>query len=537
MFNYVPRVTRDKKGNPLKVFAVEGNNVDSTMSYKDELKKQFGAVWIGSLKTWGWFTPDDPTKRQTLINNRIKPAITFLREKEIEHNPMLIDDAIKQVMDALDSSDSQEETDAQMNVFMSQEEIEEKLQQYKEELVNAVSSEDFKKLFEPVIRAMHNNGYEFSLHNSLLMTLQDPKATIVKNASDWGQRPFYRAVLPGSPAIGLLVPVGGKALYNGHAAKEREKRRWLTANGYRSEAEVRGGDIEVLRKHLEEKYDHTGYELKYYFYDIRFTRVIPGMENEAHVFDSSPSGGKPKDDIAWYNDSGKETAAVKEKIDASLQVVKDSGVDVSSKPNLRGALGVSKGGKIEVLDKAKMNSNYLLTILHEFAHELLHQTYLRDKNNPEFAQFYFGRPEGKNLVEQQAELTGWIVCRFYGYNIKESINYAGIWGMRDAKQAVYAFDTVAKVSNFLIDRINRKIKENKLEGAMLGIEESKGGINEVQYTGADIARMVGAEDVYNQGLQQIEQEEQMKVEAMNKFKNMVNKINECDKKRTQEVID
>jgi hypothetical protein len=67
--------------------------------------------------------------------------------------------------------------------------------------------------------------------------------------------------------------------------------------------------------------------------------------------------------------------------------------------------------------------------------------------------------------------------------------------------------------------------------------ESRNILNEVQLTGADIARMVGAEDIYNQGLQQIENEEEMRNEAINSFKEMVNKINECDKKRLQDVLD
>ena len=56
--------------------------------------------------------------------------------------------------------------------------------------------------------------------------------------------------------------------------------------------------------------------------------------------------------IPWYNDSGRETQAVKEKIYALLKVVSESGVNVSKQKNLSGALGVSNGGSIDVLEDA-----------------------------------------------------------------------------------------------------------------------------------------------------------------------------------------
>ena len=527
MFNYNVKPIRKKDGSFGKVIIITGNNVDSTKEYKEEIKG-FGARWIGVYNSWGWFASNDETKNNTILENMVKPAIMFLSEKEVDKNPMSLSEIIGLVTDMLSSNDSQDEIDAQMNIYMSKDEIVKKLQEFKEDLVSTMNSKDFKMMIEPLIEAWTANGYEFSLLNQLLIKLQDPKSTIVKCASDWSKKPYYRRVNANSPALGIFVPVGGRQMFRGREAKVREKQRWLAEHGYASEADLTGGDIEKLRKHLNMTYGHTGYDIKYFFYDARYTTVIPGKENEAIKL------GNKRNDIAWYNDNGKVTSAVSEKIYATLQVVSDSGVDVSSTKNLNGALGVSKGGKIEVLDKAKMNSNYLLTILHEFAHEILHQRYLRD-NNPEYAQFYFGSPEGKGFVEQQAELTGWIVCRFYGYPIKESINYAAIWGMTDVKKAVHAFDTVANVATYLINNINKKIiTMNNKETPMI---ESKGALNEVQLTGADVAKMIGAEDIYNQGLQQIEQEEQMKVEAVNNFKKMVNKINEYDKKRAYDVID
>jgi hypothetical protein len=241
--------------------------------------------------------------------------------------------------------------------------------------------------------------------------------------------------------------------------------------------------------------------------------------------------------IAWFNNSGNETKAVKEKIYALLKVVAESGVDVSDTKNLGGALGVSKGGKIEVLQDALMNSNFLMTLSHEFAHELLHQTYLKDKNDgKDWGQFYVGREEGRGYIEQQAELTAWIVCQFYGYDIQEAINYAALWGM-DAKNAVKAFDSVAKAADAIINGINEKIKQER----GMNVKESKEYLREVNYTGQDVAKMVGAEDLYLSGIKEFEEEENaetgMYENTVKSFKNLVNRINESDNKRKNTFFD
>ena len=64
-------------------------------------------------------------------------------------------------------------------------------------------------------------------------------------------------------------------------------------------------------------------------------------------------------------------------------------------------------------------------------------------------------------------------------------------------------------------------------------------VNEVNFTGRDIAAMLGKDALalYDRGVQQQEEEKAGMQEAIKSFKNMVNKINECDKKRTQDVID
>lgn len=520
MFNFKIGGYRKKDGSVSKLIMVTGDDVDSTKPYAEEMKG-FGAKWLPNFRTWGWFASSDPEKMKFQVEKFVKPAIEFLLSKESVKDggsPRDIVSVLDDILRQLSTENTKEEEMAMNNVYMSKSEITSKIFEFKSKLVNTVSSEEFKRLLGPIMKFRRAQGYKYSLRNTILIWVQDPKATMVKSRTDWQK--MNRTVRPDAPAISLFISIGGDRRFKTKEDRESAKMQWLIDNHYKDESELTPGDKERLEHYLRSNSGDVRFKFGPYFYDVRYTVQMEGKEDLVGS----------NNEVPWYNDSGNETMAVKEKIDALLQVVKESGVDVSKTKELGGALGVSKSGRIEVLDSAKMNSNYLLTICHEFAHEMLHQTYLKD-NNPEYARFYYGRPEGKGFVEQQAELAGWIVCNFYGYDIKEAVNYAAIWGMNE-KNAVHAFDTVAKVSDSIINSMNKKIIENRKM-----MSESRNLLNEVHYSGLDIARMVGAEDVYKRGMEEIENDENMKAEALKNFKAMTEKINNVDKKRIQENYD
>jgi hypothetical protein len=105
----------------------------------------------------------------------------------------------------------------------------------------------------------------------------------------------------------------------------------------------------------------------------------------------------------------------------------------------------------------------------------------------------------------------------------------------DSKNAVKACDSVAKAADAIINGINEKIKQER------GMNESKEYLTEVNYTGQDIAKMVGAEDLYLNGLKEFEAEEQaeagMYESTVKNFKSLVNRINETDKRRANTLFD
>ena len=529
MFNFKVMPYKKQDGTMTNIVLVTGDNVDSTYPYKEEMKN-FGAKWISSVKTWGWWGSPDKYKMMSILEKMVKPAIQFLLSKEKLHSSdssRNLESILDELLKALGSDEEMGEAEAANNVLMSKEEIKKKIQDFKEKLVNCVNGDEFKRLIMPIINARKAQGYKYSISNTILIWVQDPKARLVKSRKKWAA--FNREVKPNAPVIGMFVPVGGEKKFKDREARKRAKEKWLRERGFSSDKELTIGEKEILNAFLNRTVGEVTFKFAFCFYDQRFTQPMANKEDLLGDTDTSK--------IAWFNDSGNETEAVKEKIYALLKVVADSGVDVSEQKNLSGALGVSKGGKIEVLENAKLNSNFLMTIAHEFAHELLHQTYLRDSSNgKEWGQFYAGRENGRGFIEQQAELTAWIVCQFYGYDIKEAINYAALWGM-DAKNAVHAFDSVAKVSDFIINKINEKIKQER----GMNVQESKEYIREANYSGLDIAKMVGAENLYLQGIKEFEDEERAETEmyenTIKTFKEFTKRIDESNKKRMNALID
>ena len=525
MFSYKVQSFKDKKGRIRPLIFIVSDNSEAMKEYGKELKK-FDANYISNNDSWGWYgSAKDNNKTKELIDTKVKPAIEYLESiaggNDVETRVIgIIDELIKQ----LENRNTDSEVEAEENVMFSTEQVKNRLLLFKEKLVTTMNDEEFKKVFAPFIKFKRAQGYQFSLKNAIMARIQDPKSTMVKSKDDWQK--MNRTIKPGSPGIWLWVPSGGTRVYSGEEGIKAGKKVFMQANGIESDDSMTPGEHERMRHHIRQKENNSGFFLSSSFYDVRFTIQMEGKEDLVGDGDTS--------NLPWYDDSGKETEAVGEKIYALLQVVADSTVNVSTTKNLNGALGVSKGGQIDVLEDAKKNDNYLLTLTHEFAHEALHHRYLQAKNN-DFSKFYQGRERGRGFVEQQAELTGWLVCNFYGYDPKTSINYSVMWGMTP-ENAVFCFDSVAKLANDIIDKMNIKIMSMR---GINTVKESidRGMLREAKYTGAEVANLVGAGKLYQQGMKNIEQDENIKTESLKAFNEMIEKFNNINKRNAQDRLD
>ena len=505
---------------------------ESTYEYRGEIKK-FGALWDNTMKTWSFVVKGQNREEyENVIRTRVQPCVEFLREKEQPHavNPETGDErtvdeqvsTIIQDIDAIIANLKNASLTTEVDTSMDPEDIKERLEKYKLELVQSFQDDTWKQKLEPLMKYRQALGPAFSLINSILIDIQDPKATLVKAKDVWAEN-FNRTVMGNALAIYLWRPVGKKRFNNKEERRVGQiewlkEKKGITLNPDVSFKELKDviaksltpGEQDMLRRYLNSVSQVESYILKPWWFDVRFTEQIPGTEDK--VGDISGLEG-----IAWFDDKSPETEKTIKLFDAILEVYSDVGIQHTYSTDLGGARGVSKGGTIETLANAPKDPGSVSTLIHELAHELLHQRFLKNKNS-ELGSFFVGKQTGTPIVEQQAEITAWFVMRYYGYEMQTARNYAAAWGLND-KGCVSVFHVIADVINFLIKSINAKLKtagtptEEPAEAQALNESAVSG-----EYVSAEqVADAVGAGEKFRRGEQQLQQDQQMIRENFNRM--------------------
>lgn len=476
-----------KAGEPYYIAAIDPSlSTDDTFAVKDKIKA-FGGKWDNIGKRWYFYLSPDPQKRQDQITKFVKPCIEYLKSVEKTPNGNDADAEIQkllgqidQVVASIDSSPSVEVQD------VDPKEIKDKLVQFKQELIESFKNNTFREKMAPIIKFRQAQGAGYSLLNSILIMMQRPDAKMVKSTTNW--RKANKEVKPGAKPICLWVPLGKRA-HSEEECKKIEsdflkKASKLYGRELKSKNELNIGDREKLEKKLKEVVA-TSFDLKPRFYDIADVQQIDGTEDLVGSVEGI-------DDVQWFDESTPEDEKSIKLYNATISTIQEFGINLSYVDDLGGARGVSKGGAIDVLKDAPKNVGTISTLVHEMSHELLHQTYLRDKGSgtEDFASYFVGREYGTKIVEQQAEISAWIVMRNFGYDMQTAKNYVACWG-GDEKTAAYAFDTVAKVATRIIKGINENM-------SVVNEEITTGGV----VTGLEIAKLVGMEDTYLKGKQE-----------------------------------
>jgi hypothetical protein len=469
-FSYQIGTIKTKNGNNMRVAYIDAHRSQDTYGIRKQIQS-YGAKWEPNGKWWYWPLGNNP---EEVIRTQVRPCIEYLTKIEDTGGGPRRD--IEVIINKLIAK---LETSSMPNVKggSSKEDILASLERFKEDLVKITSDEEFKKMMEPIIKFRSANNYQYSLLNTLLILVQDPQATLVKSGGAW--RDYYqRTIKPGAKPIMMWIPKGKRA----YTDEEREQviTSYLKKKKVKAITDLSVPDKEALDKKLGKTIPES-FDLAPYWYDYRFTEQKPNTEDIL---------GNPGDDVQWFDDSGDETPELVKKIDAALAVIEEEGITLSfvDKIGSGEARGVSKSGSIEILQNQPKNAGMLNTIIHEFAHEILHQSYLKSKND-EMKDYFVGTSEGRGKVEQQAELCAWIVMRSFGYDMKTNINYVGIWGLNQ-DNAVRVFDSVSKVATLITQKINRKEQG-------VTMEESKNYLQENNIpSGEEIAKLVGCGDVY-----------------------------------------
>ena len=181
--------------------------------------------------------------------------------------------------------------------------------------------------------------HKYSWHNVCLIASQRPAATRVAGFHAW--RTLNRCVRKGEKGIAILAPI------------------------------VRRGD--------EVSGDTNA-------------RAIVGFR-PAYVFDIAQTDGEPLPDAADASgDPGVNTAVLK-------RAILERGIAVESVDDLCGALGISCGGSIRLLHGLSPATEFT-TLVHEYAHELLHHA--------------DDRPTARDTRELEAEAVAFVVGEAVG---------------------------------------------------------------------------------------------------------------------------
>lgn len=476
-FDYQIGTIKTKNGNNMRVAYIDANRSQSTYDLRKKIQ-EFGAKWYGPAKWWYWVLGNDP---EGVIRNQVQPCMEFLSTKEdMGGGPK------RDIVASIDKLIAKVKGAKMPNTggASTKDDILDKLEGFKADLVRITSDDEFKAKMGPLIKFRNANNYQYSLINTILILIQDPEATLVKAGGAW--RDYYgRKVKPGSKSIMMWIPKGEKN--RDEEEKIRITNDFLAKKKVKSVKELSAPDKERLDKYLNKTVPQY-FDLAPYWYDYRFTEQMEGTEDVL---------GNPGNDIQWYDDSGEETPELVKHIDALIEVIQEKGIQFNFVDNLGGARGVSKSGSIDVLRNQPKNAGMFNTITHEFAHEILHQKYLKSKDE-EMKDYFVGTEEGRGKVEQQAELCAWIVLRSFGYDMPTNINYVGIWGLNQ-DNAVRVFDSVSSVATYISKSIIKK--ENGEETNMF---ESKQCIKENSIpSGEEIAQMVGCGKVYQRAKQKM----------------------------------
>ncbi len=478
--------SKDLRGNPIAFFDPRLPENKKTYDYRSIISKN-GGKFSKYLKNvfpphskpfWFWYIGKTEYRWRNVFDKFIVPTIKEIYQKEgIGEGDLAknLERTLDVVIDKIKTADPEFDAEIAINKT-TKEKISDKIEEFKRFLVNIKDDEEFKKSLKAIIQKQRLMGHEFSLLNTLLIYIQKPDAKAVKSKTNW-ENIYNRTVRTGAEPILLWkISERGKRPLS-KTEKESRINDFLKKERVSNIKDLGPGQRERLNIDLGGVIVNKVFDL-YPVYDVSDTELMEGKDDP--IQDILKTGEKLK----WYDDDNL-TDEVTPIYNALLKFANDKNISVDFERELGGAKGLSYGGKITLIHNKGNNVGVTKVFIHELSHEILHQTYLKDKD-PKIKDFFVGKKEGKAIIEQQAELCAWMIMAAFGFDVKTtSLNYVLLWG-GDDDNMIKVFNTVSKTANYLIQEIIKR-----------GGKIEEGKLNEIKkYTPLDVAKFAGVEDKY-----------------------------------------
>ena len=277
-------------------------------------------------------------------------------------------------------------------------------------------------------------GYSF--HNTLLIYLQNPKATRVAGFKQWEEK-YHRRVKKGAKAISILAPI---------TVKKKDADQPVVPPTSTPTTNPLAGTGED-KKEKQARF-------------MRFMAVSVFDIADTEAIDSRGEITEPE----WHG-SNEPNQKAKELYQCTLELADDMGVKISREASKSGEQGWASGGHINISSDLD-GVNEAATVIHEIAHNLLHFK----KSSP----FYVGDEEGedfsKETKELQAESVSFIVIKYYGLPADHQATYLALW--KANKESIRKNLTVIKkTADFIIGELDKIQAEKTKKQPAIGEPE------------------------------------------------------------------
>lgn len=255
-----------------------------------------------------------------------------------------------------------------------------------QELIAALEQGKSEQLLEYL--AFQARFHQYSFSNCLLIALQKSDATFVAGFQRWRQ--LGRFVKKGEKGILILAPLVRRKSADVTSSEDSDDGRSRAVVGFRA----------------------------------------------AYVFDVSQTDG------AELPEFGSITGEPGERLDQLKELVVTRGVELRYEESLGGALGVSEGGKIAVLQGLSPSEEFAV-LVHELAHELLHRSDRRKETTA-------------RVRELEAEAVAFVVTRAAGLDsLVRSSDYIQLYG-GDKELFLASLSHIQRVASDLIGSLLAK---------------------------------------------------------------------------------